>query len=442
MDGKPDTVPPPLPQPSAPRIKSFRCPACGNSLTVMGLEQTESLACGSCQSVIDLTDENFRVLATYAVSIKHEPLIPLGSRGKLRGELLEVIGFLRRKIEVEGVEYEWSEYLLFNPYKGFRWLTEYNGHWNFVKTTTQMPKPLSSGEQGPISYLGETFRHFQTAHAQVSYVVGEFYWKVQVGEPAWTSDYVAPPLILSKEATNTELAWSIGEYTEPEVVWSSFQLKTPVPARIGIAPNQPSPYKAHSAAIWRTWVVLFLTAVFVQILFLLLSNNKLVYENAFAFHQADAEKARVTEIFEVPGRPSNVVIQSRANLNNNWLFLNMALINEETGTAYDFGRELSYYSGVEGGESWSEGSLRDEVILPEVPGGRYYLRIEPDSEARDVNYSIRVYRDVPRWSYFFYTVGALFVFPLMHWFRGRSYEIKRWSESDHPMITSSDSEDD
>ena len=223
---------------------------------------------------------------------------------------------------------------------------------------------------------------------------------------------------------------------------SSFQLKTPVPARIGIAPNQPSPYKAHSAAIWRTWVVLFLTAVFVQILFLLLSNNKLVYENAFAFHQADAEKARVTEIFEVPGRPSNVVIQSRANLNNNWLFLNMALINEETGTAYDFGRELSYYSGVEGGESWSEGSLRDEVILPEVPGGRYYLRIEPDSEARDVNYSIRVYRDVPRWSYFFYTVGALFVFPVMHWFRGRSYEIKRWSESDHPMITSSDSEDD
>jgi hypothetical protein len=60
------------------------------------------------------------------------------------------------------------------------------------------------------------------------------------------------------------------------------------------------------------------------------------------------------------------------------------------------------------------------VILPEVPGGRYYLRIEPDSEARDVNYSIRVSRDVPRWSYFFYTVGALFAVPLVHWFRGRS----------------------
>src|SRR5436309_10909147 len=109
MDGRPDTVPLSLPAPVSPRVKSFHCPAYGNSLTVRGLEQTESLACGSCQSVIDLTDENLRILSTYAVRLKHEPLIPLGSRGKLRGELFEVIGFLRRKIKVEGVEYEWSE---------------------------------------------------------------------------------------------------------------------------------------------------------------------------------------------------------------------------------------------------------------------------------------------------------------------------------------------
>jgi hypothetical protein len=194
--------------------------------------------------------------------------------------------------------------------------------------------------------------------------------------------------------------------------------------------------------MWRTWLVFFLTAVFVQILFLLLSTNRLVYENVFAFHQSDAEKARVTETFDLPGRPSNVVIRSSANIANSWLFLNMALINEDTGTAYDFGREISYYSGVEGGEAWSEGSLNDEVILPEVPGGRYYLRIEPEAEVRDVNYSIRIYRDVPRWSFFFYAVGALIAVPILHWFRGRSYEIRRWAESDHPMVSSSDSEDD
>ena len=33
----------------------------------------------------------------------------------------------------------------------------------------------------------------------------------------------------------------------------------------------------------------------------------------------------------------------------------MALVNVETGEALDFGIELSYYSGVEDGEAWSEG---------------------------------------------------------------------------------------
>ncbi len=31
---------------------------------------------------------------------------------------------------MEGVAYSWHEYVLFNPYKGFRYLTEYDGHWN------------------------------------------------------------------------------------------------------------------------------------------------------------------------------------------------------------------------------------------------------------------------------------------------------------------------
>ena len=193
--------------------------------------------------------------------------------------------------------------------------------------------------------------------------------------------------------------------------------------------------------MWRACGLFLLAAVFIQVLFLLLSSNKLVYQNEFAFHQADAEKARVTEIFELPGRASNVVIKTRASVSNSWLYLNMALINEETGNAYDFGREVSYYFGVDGGESWSEGSVADEVALAEVPGGRYYLRLEPESGSRDINYSIRVVRDVPSWSYFFLTLGALFAVPVIHWWRSRSYEVRRWAESDHPM-TSSSSEDD
>jgi uncharacterized protein DUF4178 len=441
MDGKLDsTSQPPFSSPPQPSVKAFACPGCGNSLTVRGMQQTESIVCETCGSVIDLTDENLRIIETYQARIKYEPMIPLGTRGKLRGEPFEAIGYLRRRIEVEGVEYEWSEYLLFNPYKGFRWLTEYNGHWNYVRTTTNVPKETFTVATGPVKYLGETFLHFQSCVAQVSYVVGEFYWKVAVGETCTVHDYVAPPHILSKEISDGEITWSIGDYIEPETVWSSFQLKSPIPPKIGVSANQPSPFEEQSGKIWKLWTVLFFLLLFLQLIFLLLSQNKLVYQNAFAFHQADVEKARVTDVFELTGRPSNVIIESRANVDNSWIYLNLALINEETGNAYDFGREVSYYHGYDGGESWKEGSPSDEAIIPAVPSGHYYLRIEPDAEAREMNYSIRVYRDVPRWTYFFMALGGLLLIPLMLWSRSRSFEYRRWAESDHPLVTTKEDE--
>jgi len=118
-------------------------------------------------------------------------------------------------------------------------------------------------------------------------------------------------------------------------------------------------------------------------------------------------------------------------LNNNWLHLHLTLIPEE-GAAYDFGREISYYQGVDEGERWSEGSLSDEAVLPAVPAGKYYLRIEPESSAPRVDYTIQIYRDVPQWSIFGLALGALCFLPLLLKWRSRRFEAARWAESDPP----------
>jgi hypothetical protein len=144
------------------------------------------------------------------------------------------------------------------------------------------------------------------------------------------------------------------------------------------------------------------------------------------------------------GRQSNVVVRTDADVNNNWIYLNMALINDETGTAYDFAREIDYYYGSDSDGAWTEGKRSDEAVLPQIPAGRYYLRIEPEG-APSAQYSVHIYRDVPRWWPFLITVGVLMIIPFLSFWRRRSFEYQRWSESDHPMLSLSNlksSEDD
>ena len=54
----------------------------------------------------------------------------------------------------DGETFEWDEYLLFNPYKGFRYLTEYDGHWNFVTPLEAMPQSSARCQPLPVFYEG------------------------------------------------------------------------------------------------------------------------------------------------------------------------------------------------------------------------------------------------------------------------------------------------
>ena len=148
-------------------VRSLKCPHCGAPLTVRAGDHTVTVVCGHCNSVLDAKDPNCAILQTFEA--KRPPLqrIPLGTRGRWRGTAWEVIGFQERTIRAEGLAYSWAEYLLFNPYEGFRYLTEYHGHWNDVIVLKTVPKVYKArGEaKAYAEVLGETFQHFQTATA-------------------------------------------------------------------------------------------------------------------------------------------------------------------------------------------------------------------------------------------------------------------------------------
>ena len=426
-----------------PKPKALNCPNCGSQIELRALGAAAGVICSYCSSTIDATNPQLRIIGTWQAAMTIEPAIPLGSRGKLKGVLWEAIGFQQRGINVEGTNYFWREYVLWNPYQGFRYLSEYDNHWNFVTPLQVLPAPSAAG----LVYASETYRPFQTARAYTWFVIGEFPWMVQVGEVVDTADYVKPPKMISSETTENEVAWSQGEYIPGTEIWQAFQVKTPCPPPIGVYSNQPSPYAGRVRSSWLFYGAMCALLFCLMVFFAILAPSRTALDKKYVVNPASTgEKSFVTEPFALEGKNDNVEVSIDADISNQWVYFSMALINEETGQAFDFGREVSYYSGTDSDGSWTEGGRTDDVILPNIPGGRYYLRIEPDTDAdvagglqSPIPFRVRIVRGRPFYFRYFLGMFLLLIPPIWTSMRAGQFEGRRWAESSAAGSASSNS---
>lgn len=427
------------------------CPNCGGPVELRGFGYALTVVCQQCFSVLDASTPELKILQQIQAKYRRTPKIPLGTRGKIGG-LWEIIGFQTRTIQEDGQSFSWDEYLLFNPYKGFRYLTEYDGHWNFVTPMEAMPKRIAIAGRPAVSLDGQIFKHFSGAEAATTFVLGEFPWRVKVGETVIADDFVNPPTVLSAETTQDEVTWSRGEYTAGAEIWKAFALQGSPPPAKGVYLNQPSPYK--SGGMWGSfgWMLVMLIAL--AILFAMFSRNNVVFDEHYRFQTGDGkEPSFVTPVFDLKGRTASLEVMVHSNVINNWAYFNFALIDEDSGNAFDFGREVSYYAGSDSDGPWTEGSQDSTAYVPSVPPGRYYLRVEPEMDAasgayirasngrvtrqNSMSYEITVKHDVPNYFWFWITALLLLIPPIFHTIRARSFEVKRWMQSDYPPIQQS-----
>ena len=421
--------------------EDLKCTQCGGPLEVRVPDQTQRVACPYCGSLLDVT----RDLAVLEALARPElqPDIPLGSKGRLGDVEWMVIGAMERSVTVEGVRYPWREYLLYEPRQGFRWLVEARGHWSFVE-------PLAAGDigerYGQPEYGEEKFSHFQSGTATVDHVLGEFYWAVARGDQTETDDYVAPPRMLSKEVAESEITWSLGTYTEPDTVWKAFQLTDSPPEREGVGPNQPSTGADAKQVFMRA--LLAVAALIVLYIAFSIAGSKTIHRQSVAIPSTALPGSPEAAIFAGPmfvPAESNLQVKVQAPVSNSWLYLEGALINEETGAVDEFDLEVSYYSGYDSDGSWSEGSTTEARYIPTVPPGRYTLRLEPQWESGrppPPSYALTVTSRVPRFYHVFLAALALLAWPAGRLWRYFRFETERWSESDHPWVESGEEGED
>jgi hypothetical protein len=423
------------PPDTGPQVKTagFNCRNCGAAIELRAVELTKSVACTSCAAIQDPNDPNVLILQEAQARERYVPKIPLGTRGTLRAHAFEVIGYQYRYIVVEDEQYGWEEYLLFNREQGFRYLSEYQGHWNDITTLRALPEQTTAGGRPAARHDGRTFKLFQTASATTDYVLGQFPWRVRAYDVAGVSDYIAPPLMLSAERTDDETTWSLGEYTPGAEIWRAFGLPGSPPAPVGIFANQPSPYKGTVAWYWTIFAVLVLLVAIAGLVRTASAAREPVFAGSYEFQPTSIDSSFVTNTFQV-SRDSNLELTISTNLTNNWAYFNFALINSDSGDALDFGREVSYYYGTDSDGRWSEGSAVDVATLSTVKAGTYYLRVEPEGGTQSgppVNYSLKIRRDVPSPIYYALAIALLLVPPIFVTVRAASFEARRWQESDY-----------
>lgn len=425
-----------------PNIKAqaFNCPHCASPLAIHS-PQIESLGCASCGSIIGVENEKLRLLSRAAQKVLEVPSLPLGSKGRLHGIDWEVIGYLRRSTCVEGINYFWGEYLLFSAGEGFAWLVEDQGHWNFARTVSKIPS-VARG-QLKFKYDGTEYRHFNAGKAEVEYVVGEFYWRVSVGETCDTDDYIAPPFMLSREYTQKEVTWSLAEYVDADEVRAAFRTTMPLPSPVGVYANQVNPWEERHRGICRLFWKLAGVALLLQLAFVFVFAS-VVLQHRFVASPSQDEITVKSPEFVLKSEARTLVVRHRTDIDNNWLSLTTTLVEKNSGKAWLGLQEISHYSGVDGGESWSEGSKGDEIVFKGVPAGTYYLAIDYElgtDRSRSVVDTIEVERNAPGWSNFVLLMIALVAFPLFSRSWRSAFETRRWSESAlYAPVDSSDSD--
>lgn len=421
------------------RAKTFSCTNCGASVTIRNPGQTFSVACESCNAILDASSESYRILTKFYEKAKRDPRIPLGARGKLQGREWEVIGFIVRRDVKWGVQ--WEEYLLFNPYYGYRWLLENQGHWNITRSIKDRPAP---GAGWDVNYRAQNYKLFYTGQAEIDYVLGEFYWKIKSGDAVLMKDYVCPPYMLSVETDKNEENWALSEYLHPSVVRQAFDLDN-MPHVKGIGPNQPIEITQTWRAIRLPWVGFLVLLLFIQMAYCASTHTLELMRQDFLYvpNQKSKENDPVlnsytTKVFEIPEN-RNVVLDFGATVDNSWFYYAGELVNDKTDETFPIENTIEYYHGFDSDGAWSEGSQSTLQTLWKVPPGPYYITLDWEAGPGTVDGSllVKVKKDTPDWLNYWLAVILVSIQPIWCWLSARSWEVERWRDSDFTPYKSS-----
>jgi hypothetical protein len=204
------------------KATTLRCPNCGGDVPKLMGDRAERIGCPYCGAISDIAAQRVVSLQEKA---RNEPDIPLSLKGTLDGQEYTSIAYMRRGTSFEGEPYSWEEYLLWSEPVGFRWLVkDPESGWTFV---TPVNVAEVTRQQQQLTWNGRSFGLRNENIARVEYVLGEVYWKCEVGETTNVADYTHGREVVSREANSSEVRYSLST----PIAWPALALAFGVPVK-------------------------------------------------------------------------------------------------------------------------------------------------------------------------------------------------------------------
>ncbi len=402
------------------------CPNCGGPINLQVPDKAERVTCPNCDSLLDCNQGKLAWMKSLIPSPDaHKFDLEIGSEGTFNEKKMRIIGAVVRSVTAEGIKYFWHEYLLYNPLIGFRWLVHSDNHWNFIEPLN-VADVVGSGSTA--QFGGKNYKLFQDAIATVEYVKGEFYWRVEQGENVRVIDYIKPPFVISNEMTGNEINWSQGTYTRIPDIEKAFGIND-LPKPWNVAPNQP-----FEGQFWYTWGLAFLGILLIlgMFMFLFKFESTALKSTRITLPPLPAEKGSnpvFTEPFTLQPR-GNVEISITAPVQNSYASFDVDFINEANSDVESVPLDIEFYSGVEDGESWSEGSTEKSTSFSAIEGGKYRLRIDGQWQnwQQPLDIDVKVRQNTTSCNFCLAFI-LLLLGPLWGIIRKFMFESSRWSQS-------------
>lgn len=401
----------------------INCTKCGTATSIEKEIEVKSFGCSACKSLFEFTKNEL----VFKKKLDYQPLNPLlkiGQKATIESVEYEIVAIIIKK--VYGIHY-WREYTLRSNSNEYRYLSEADGHWIFLE---EIPDEYGISKKfKTLEYDNDIYNLYEFTNATIVGAYG-FFDETIVTSGIKLAEYIRPPFLISIEEINNKKATYFGSHFPQSEVKKAFA-DSDIPQQSGIGIVQPFLFNMYNTAIIFCCVGILI--LITQMIINQYRTEQQVLSKTFDFSEYD-KKDYVSESFTLQGGSAPMTISLYSEVYNSWANAQVALVNEKSNEEEYANKDIEYYQGYTGGESWSEGSRTEKFNICGVAEGKYHLVITPQKQSDDVtnqSISVRVVWKEPSMWNFFISALVMVAALVILFFTNKNFEQRRWESSDY-----------